>query len=450
MSAELKAQLEEINKNLLDKTEEIKKSGIAVDERIKALETLVAAQTKQIQEQSQRRAVMGVAGNDAASREKTLGMTLAAAHANRIAVSTFGKKSIADLTDSQARDIGWTGETRELGSFMAEKAAQWSSDTSGGVFVSHTVASDEWIPLLVPKIAYLQAGVKVVDLPAGAGSITIPRQTSDPTVSNLSENGKVPTSDAAWEMLTLVPHRTAGGGFISNRLIYSYSAYLNILTERLQYVLQRNVQKQLFYGKGAEGQTKGLAYDPGVNKHYLSTADGTVTGHTGKIMAPDDISIIEEVLELQNAPTDGVSLFMRPEVKRGMKHFRFQQYSGDTTGMPIFSMSPAQTLLSNAMLRDLLDHDYYMLTDLIKGKSAASGGATDLSDLFAINGEDIRIFTWGGTKVKFSDTAVLNGVSAFEQNFVAELIDLDFDVLIGNGKKHVWVPDVRTNKQALS
>ena len=133
-----------------------------------------------------------------------------------------------------------------------------------------------------------------------------------------------------------------------------------------------------------------------------------------------------------------------------MKHFRFQQYSGDTTGMPVFSMSPAQTLLSNAMLRDLLDHDYYMLTDLIKGKSAASGGATDLSDLFAVNGEDIRIFTWGGTKVKFSDTAVLNGVSAFEQNFVAELIDLDFDVLIGSGKKHVWVPDARTSKQALS
>lgn len=450
MSAELKAQLDGIHKDFLAKADEIKASGVAVDERIKSLETLVAAQAKQIQEQAQRRSVMGVAGNDAASREKTLGATLAAAHANRVAISTFGKKSVSDLNDREARDIGWTGEVRELGSFMAEKAAQWSSDTSGGAFVSHTVASDEWIPLLTPQISYLQAGVKVVDLPTGAGSLTIPRQSGDPTVSNLSENGKVPTSDASWEFIQLVPHRTAGGGFISNRLIYSYGAYLDILTNRLQYVLQRNIQKQLFYGKGAEGQTKGLAYEPGINKHYISTADGSSASHTGKIIAPDDISIIEEVLELQNAPVQGVSLFMRPEVKRGMKHYRFQQYSGDTAGMPIFSMSPSQTLLSNAMLRDLLDHDFYTLTDLEKGKSAASGGATDLSDVFAINGEDIKIFTWGGTKVKFSDTAVLNGVSAFEQNFVAELIDLDFDVMIGNGKKHVWIPDARTSKQALS
>jgi hypothetical protein len=303
--------------------------------------------------------------------------------------------------------------------------------------------------LLVPSAKILlDRGASWTDLPAGTGAITIPRETADPTVSFLAENGAPTTSDAKWEMITLTPKRAAGGGFVSNRLLYSYSKYVSILENRLQYVILRHIQKYAFYGKGAEGQTKGIYYDPKVAKFYISSTDGTVTGANGKVMAWDDISYLEEALAKNNARIEGSALIARPEVIRGMKHFRFQQFSGDTVGMPGMAFLPSETLMSDSKLRDAIGYDYSRLTDIALGNTV--GSSSDCSDVFFGQFDNVDIYSFGGIKIKFSDTATLNGVSAFEQNFLAMLVDTDYDVMIRQPQELVVVPDAKTSRQALS
>lgn len=425
--------------------------GTARDKKIEGLEKDLQTAQKQLQQKGERAAAYGMAGSDVESKKKCLGSLFLGLHANSISQKCFGqyRDGFKGLKDSDAKKLGFWGESRELATAMVEKAAQWSDDTTGGALVSHEVMADDWIPLLVPSAKILlDLGAKWTDLPANTGAITIPRQTADPTVAFTSENGSPTTSDAKWEILSLTPKRASGGGFISNRLLYSYGKYVDIFENRLQYSIMRAVQKWALYGKGAEGQTKGVYYDPKVAKFYISSTDGTSSGANGKVMSYDDIAYLEEALANNNARIEGSGIIARPEVIRGMKHFRVAQYNGDTVGLPVMSFIPSETLLSDSKLRDAIGYDYRRLTDINKGQTV--GSATDCSDVFFGQWDNVDIYSWGGIKVKMSDTATLNGVSAFEQNFLAMLVETEYDVMIRQPLELVVVPDARTSRQALN
>lgn len=455
-------ELESTLKSLTETVESQKKAieatmteGKARDEKFAGLEKDHLEMQKKLQEKAERNAAISMIGSSVDDKRKALGMLFLGMHANKCAQATYGyRDGVKSLgkNDKQAKELGWWGEQREIATAMIEKAAQWSDDTTGGAFVGHNVMADEWVPLLVPSAKILLThGAKWTDLPANAGGLTIPRQVSDPTVGTTSENGAPVTSDAKWEMISLTPKRASGGGFISNRLLFSYNKYVEILENRLQYTLMRTIQRYALYGKGAEGQTKGVYWDPKVQKYYISSNDGTLAGSgtaaNGKVMSWEDVAYLEEALANNNARIEGAGLIARPEVIRGMKRFHYPQFSGDTAGSPSFNFMPGETLLSDSKLRDTIGYDYSRLTDIAKGNTV--GTSSDCSDVFFGQWDNVDIYSWGGIKVKFSDTATLNGISAFEQNFLAILVETDYDVMIRQPLELVVIPDAKTSRQNL-
>ena len=415
----------------------------AAEEQIKQLQNTVEEQRKQIQASALQRKQFDGFTTDGEKRD-ALGALMRGLHAQAIA----GKagKALDRLGDSELRDMGYMGEAKELSDHMLQKAAQASSDTSGGVFVSHDTLGTDWIKLLRPNNkVLLEAGATWTDLPERTGRITIPRQKSLPTFSATSENGSVTTSDMAWEQISLTPKRAAGGGFISKTFLFSAPEYLRIFEDQCMYQALRQIQFWALYGVGAEGQTKGIYNEPGTTKYYISSTDGTSSGAIGRIFNYTDVAALEEQLALANGRIEGAKLITRPEVIRGAKAFKYAQYSGDTVGMPGFNFSPSDTLLSDEKLRGAMGYDYYRLTDVKGGTTVGSN--SDCAHAFFGQFDNVGIYTWGGIKLKVSAEATLNGTSAFENNLMALIADVDYDVLIRQPKELLVVMDARTVKQ---
>lgn len=413
----------------------------ATETEIKELKNAFEEQRKQIQERAQSE---GQFQGFTTTEEKrdAAGALIRGLHAQEIARKSG--KDLSRMGESELKEMGYVREAKELSDHMLQKAAQASSDTSGGVFISHDTLGSDWIAALRPNNKILlTAGATWTDLPERTGRVTIPRQKTLPTFSPTSENGSVTTSDMSWEQISLTPKRAAGGGFISKTFLFSAPEYLRIFEDQCMYQALRQIQYWALYGKGAEGQTKGIFNEPGTPHFYLSTADGTSSGANGKKMSVLDIAMLEEQIALANGRIDGAKLITRPEVIRSAKVYSYPQYSGDTVGMPGFNLQPGQTLLNDKNLREALGYDYFRSTDVLGGQTVGSGTC---AHAFFGQFDNVGIYTWGGIKLKVSAEATLNGTSAFENNLMALLADVDYDVLIRQPKELVVVRDCLTTK----
>lgn len=426
---------------------ELQKSAMeragALEAEIKALKDAVESQRQMIQERAQRNAQFDGFTTTEEKRDAA-GALIRGLHAQEIARKAG--RDLKGMSESDLRAMGYMGEAKELSDHMLQKAAQASSDTSGGVFISHDTLGSDWIAALRPNNkVLLAAGATWTDLPERTGRITIPRQKTLPSFSPTSENGSVVTSDMAWEQISLTPKRAAGGGFVSKTFLFSTPEYMRIFEDQCMYQALRQIQAWALYGKGAEGQTAGIFNEPGVTQYYISSADGTSTNANGKKLSYLDIASLEEQIALANGRIEGAKLITRPEVIRGAKAYTYAQFSGDSVGMPGFNLSPSETILSDAKLREALGYDYFRLTDVLGGQTVGSASGTCAHAFFG-QFDNVGIYTWGGIKLKVSAEATLNGTSAFENNLMALLADVDYDVLIRRPKELVVVRDCLTTK----
>lgn len=441
MDEQTKKLLEDLSKGFELQKAAMERAG-AVEAEIKALKDALDTQRQQIQERAQRDSQFE-GFTTVEEKRDAAGALIRGLHAQEIARKAG--RDLKSMHESDLNAMGYRGEAKELSDHMLAKAAQASSDTSGGVFISHDTLGSDWIAALRPNNkVLLAAGATWTDLPERTGRITIPRQKTLPTFSPTSENGSVATSDMAWEQISLTPKRAAGGGFVSKTFLFSSPEYIRIFEDQCMYQALRQIQAWALYGKGAEGQTKGIFNEPGTPHYYISSSDGTSTGANGKKLSVLDIASLEEQIALANGRIEGAKLITRPEVIRGAKAYTYSQYSGDTVGMPGFNLLPGETILSDGKLREALGYDYFRLTDVLNGQTVGTSNAC--AHAFFGQFDNVGIYTWGGIKLKVSAEATLNGTSAFENNLMALLADVDYDVLIRQPKELVVVRDCLTTK----
>ena len=343
--------------------------------------------------------------------------------------------------EASCKAYGYAGAEREMAEHMLKKAAIFetaSLDTAGGVFVSHEVLGADWVKKLRPnERTIFNAGARYSELPAGTGNLTIPRQTSLATVGNVSETGQLISTGVNWEFISAVPYRVGATGLLSKRLIFQASEYADIFQSEILYSLWRQVQNAVLYGTGTGGAPRGLFYDPGVSKVYLANAGATSAGTAGKIGTYLDVNLMEDLIAQANGRTEGFSIIARPEIARNMKN---SVINGNGT----FSLLPENTLTSDENLKKALgtDRQILRLTDLRTAQTV--GSSSDCADTFFGQFDNVVVYAWGGVQVKVSDTAVVQGQSAFERNALALAADLDYAPIVRQPAELFVALDLRT------
>jgi len=428
----------EIKPETIEQLTQDYKSAVVTLERVPGMEVEVAQLRKSLnaiedhmKKSAERKSFLtvGARANTEEDRKLALGALLKGMAAHHLSTTNHAEPSVGRLdlkNDMSCKRFGYVGEEREIAEHMLEKAASFSlasQDTSGGVFINHEVLGDQWIKKLRPnEKTIFQAGARMIDLPAGTGNITVPRQTSLASVGNVSETGQLISTSVGWENVSVTPHRVGATGLLSKRLLFSASEYERIFGDEVLYSLNRQVQNTVLYGSGDNGAIRGLLYDPLVAKVYLGNAGSTSAGSAGKILTYLDANLMEDLIAEANGRVDGFSILAIPQVIRNMKNSVIN--SNGT-----FNLSPEGTLASDSNLKAALgaDRSFFRLTDLRSGRTV--GTSSDCSDVFFGQFDNINVYTWGGIQVKVSDTAVVQGLSAFERNAIALAADLEYGVI---------------------
>lgn len=424
---------EQIVNDLKGAIEQMKSLG-GMEQKVKEFSEKLESLEKSQKEMAQKAAAFnvsgvseefGVAPEDA--RKFNAGALLKAIHAHAIAQNAgVAVEKVA----------GYTGRERELAEQMKVKAAEFGQDGSGGLFVPHDIMSDFVDTLRPSERLLVDAGARLVSLPAGTGTLSLPRKLSNSVAYDLAENGAPTTSDLTWEMRNLTPHRTSATSSVSNRLTFSVPGYVNILRDDLIKTVLLRMQFAALYGSGVAGAPMGLKYDP---KAATLAAGG---GSAGKTIRYTDVADFEDELMELDAALEGSVLITHPRVIRNMKIERVKQFSGQTTGAPVFNFDSMR--LDNAALDKAVGYPVKSYTAIPVNQTV--GGDADCSDIFFGRADELSMYTWGGIAFKVSKEATVNGLSAFSNNLLHIQADVEYDVLWRQPKQMLVVTGCKTTR----
>jgi HK97 family phage major capsid protein len=194
---------------------------------------------------------------------------------------------------------------------------------SGGALVETSV-SDEIVPLLrnVPLCRRLGARI----LTGLSSNVSLPRQTSPSTASNMPETGTVQTSTPSVDQLILTPHRVSVSVVFSRQLILQSSADVEaFIRDDISRQINLAIDSAVISGAGAADQPLGILNTPGVGSVLFA---GTATWSS--------IVAFETQLASQNVSDDGsIGYLMTPTVKGRLKTVA-KTGVGVTSVVPIF------------------------------------------------------------------------------------------------------------------
>lgn len=439
MDEETKALLAQL-KGALEILTAQKNAAGASETEIKALQDQYAKLSTDVKALAQQKASFSILGTKSAERGQALGCAMKAMHAARLAGVRVEELDRAN--ESTLKGLGFFGEEKEAGLAIL-KTMQATSDTSGGLFVPTQLLAEQWVDTLRPseKVVFA-AGAKLFELPMGAGGVMLPRKKTNTSVVKTGENGSGSQTEMTWEMITLKVRRATGYGPISKRLTMSVPEYQAIFQNDITKTLLLEMQRQGFYGTGAEGETCGIKNDPGVNKFYVGSGSSTASTAT-KRFSYTNFADLEDVIAELDGRVEGSACVTHPRVIRNMKKERSTNFSGQTSGgTPLFSFNPAQTTMSDKMLRELVGYEWYRLTQMASNNAIGSTD-TDGCDLFFGQFDNLWFYTYGGVRLQTSDQATVGGVSAFTDNLLWMKGDVEFDCLIKQPKELIYVPDCK-------
>jgi HK97 family phage major capsid protein len=436
-------QLEQASAELSKKLSEMADKGNATESQLKELKTSLEGVQKEIQNIKAFNNAYNVSGIE--SSHSKFAAALGGILARSMASQMHGKKALAAVSKSELDSVkGYSGEFKEMGEAIFEKAATFSIDSDGGLLVPTQLMVSEFVDNFRPDPETIfDLGARLIDLTPGTGIIVIPRKTGNSTTYTLSENGTPTLSKVSMETVELSPKRIAVLTSISNTLLFSQQAVLDIWQKDM--LRELNISRQMFvlYGTGSNGQPLGLYSTPGINTVALNT----ITSDTnGRAMSYTDVGFLEDALLSVDAPIgpNSAALFI-PKLLKQMKQERVAQYSGASGNagtLPILANNAALASISRDSIVKAIGYKIATLTNLVKTRTV--GTSTDGTDVFFGNWEQARVYNWG-TRVKTSDLAYAGGVSAFTDNVTHVQMESQFDTFFTNPANFVVGSGIRSS-----
>lgn len=211
-----------------------------------------------------------------------------------------------------------------------EKALGESTLSGGGVLTPEQFSA-EFIEILRPKIAFLEAGATMV--PMSSKTLTIGRQSGHATPTWIGESQNITKSQQTFDQVTLDLKKLAVLTPVSNDLLRDNSIAADVIVRNdLLAVAKREADLKCIRGLGSQYTVKGMLYAAKAANKFNSNAAGTPTLTTALADGYDAIGKLED----NDVDIVKAAWFSCPRTFRGYAQLR------DGTGRPYFEQELAK------------------------------------------------------------------------------------------------------------
>lgn len=293
-----------------------------------------------------------------------------------------------------------------------QKTLSWVNELTGGALVAPP-EQGEIIELLRSKEAAVQAGARVVPLPA-QGRMKYPRQTAASLTYWVGENMQINSSDIGTGEINLQAKKLAVLMKAPNELLrFASPAAEALMRDDMTKSLALALDQACFEGAGGDNRPRGLLNYPDV--YRLVSSDPRDNGD--RLVAEDAYRMIVSVEEA-NAEFEG--FVMRP-----MSWYKFYQMradavaQGDKSGMFLFSM-----------IRDVGDGQskpslagFPVTKSTLISKARTKGNNSTLTYIAAGMWSEMLIGMFGA--VEFASTNLGDTPFQFDQTWVRGILSAD-------------------------
>ena len=169
------------------------------------------------------------------------------------------------------------------------------SVANDGALVGEDHLSDEFIGILRPRPAAIQAGVTL--LQRLQGDVVAPRQTTGSTATWITaEDGDAAESEPQFDQVALTPKDLGVYCDVTRRLVQQSEPGVEAVVQRdFERAIAQAVDSAILYGTGANGQPTGIANTTGIGSVSFTAAAPTY---------PETLTMVETLLSENISVTD--------------------------------------------------------------------------------------------------------------------------------------------------
>lgn len=236
--------------------------------------------------------------------------------------------------------------------------------STGGNVIETTLMTGSFIDILRNKNVLMMAGATV--LPGLVGDVAIPKQTAAGNAYWVSEGEAVRKTQPEFGQISLAP-RTLGAQSVYTRqfLLQSSIGIESFIRNELTTAISLKISEAAFYGKGADGEPRGIINTPSVNKPTSFAAANPTYA---------EIVAMETAIESADADIGSMAFITDATVRGGMRTTKLDAGSG------LFLINPGDG-------RVLLDYPLHISNQITDG------------DVFLGVWSQMIIGMWGGLDV---------------------------------------------------
>lgn len=316
---------------------------------------------------------------------------------------------------------------REVLNAAQEKALSQGTPSAGG-YVVPVEYMPELIDMLRANTVLDKLGVTRIN--PMSSPVEIPRQSGGATAYWVAENAAITGSQQAFEQVTMSPKAVASLVKASRRLVMLADPSIEEIVRRdIAQSLALALDIKALVGDGTSNTPIGVTEQPNISTLAVG-ADGDEFTYN---FALDLIGKLED----ENALAGSLGFVSNPAVFRKLKKQAVAQYSGDTSGSPLFA-----PILSDANLAANLGYNVATTTALPKNGTKGSG--TALSQVIFGNWQDLILAQWGSMMIEASTVAGDNNGGAFTSHQMWFKAVMEVDVAVRHPKSFAVATYVKT------
>lgn len=329
---------------------------------------------------------------------------------------SFHKAAIGMMTG----DWSQSGFEKEVFDNTKQRVTSVNGGNNVGYWIPMEV-SNEYIDLALASMPLYD---KITKIPNVVGDFSIPVLLTRPDGDHVAESGTSTEVDYTWGDRRFSPKRASGFTKISNQALLQTAGSMEaIIAGQLQKSMRVEVHKAMVSGTGTSSKPLGIENYSGFT---TTTASGSTrfTAEQAEIMRSD----IEESGD-HDTMEGNYCYLMRPKIASRMKLERIAQYSGDTAGEYVYS----PPLLSDSALENLIGFPFLKSTHCTQSGTSSTVVFGDFSEMM--------MATWQGMKLRTSREAGDGTSSAFLKDELWLIIDMYYDLNVGDRSKFCKITD---------
>lgn len=354
-----------------------------------------------------------------------------AKHEGAVLMKAMWEAGVAGFDPDEAL---WLARRLQKATYQ-KTAMSYLQDTIGGSLVPAPVQG-ELIELVRPRECLMAAGATSVPIPAN-GRITWPRQTGATSFYWVGENTAVAESNPTTGQVAMQARKGGVLTRVPNELFkFASVAADGLIRTDMAKSIALGIDYAGLYGSGSASQPKGLTLYTGTNEvidYAGQTPAPKGVGAQGNTLRPEDAYRMIGLLEDRNFEFKG--WIMRPTVANNAMGYRADAAApADAAGQFVQAMMRA----AGEKMPGTSYGGYPVTKSAVVKNTQAKGNATNLSDVFGGQWDELLVGTYGAVEIASS----VHGDSTFPQDQTLIRALVFTDVVPRHEGAFVWYKQV--------